>query len=138
MSFTVRQMEITDYDTVFGLWERSEAIILSGADSREHIQKLLERNVGLSYVALVDEMVVGAVLCSHDGRMGYLTHLVVSEEQRRQGIGRQLVSRCMFALMSLGIHQCVLLIMKETDEALNFWRRVDPAGRVSLVMMAPR
>jgi ribosomal protein S18 acetylase RimI-like enzyme len=138
MGFVVRQMEIEDYDPVMELWRSSDAIILSGADSRERIQKLLERNTGLSYVALVEGLIVGAVLCSHDGRMGYLTHLVVSEENKRQGIGRQLVSRCLFALMGLGIHQCVLLMMRETEEALDFWRKVDPAGRVSLVMMAPR
>jgi ribosomal protein S18 acetylase RimI-like enzyme len=138
MGFVVRQMEIEDYEPVLELWKGSEAIILSGADSRERIQKLLERNTGLSYVALVDNLIAGAVLCSQDGRMGYLTHLVVGEQHKRQGIGRQLVSRCMYALMSLGIHQCVLLMMVETEEAVEFWRKVDPAGRVSLVMMAPR
>lgn len=138
MSFIVRQMDIEDYDPVMGLWKSSDAIILSGADSRERIQKLLERNTGLSYVALVEDQIIGAVLCSHDGRMGYLTHLVVDKNHKRQGIGRQLVSRCLFALMGLGIHQCVLLMMKETEEAQQFWRKVDPGGRVSLVMMAPR
>ena len=84
------------------------------------------------------DTIIGAVLCSHDGRLGYLSHLVVSDEYRRQGIGRQLVSRCMYSLTGLGIHKCILLIMKETEEALRFWRTVDPAGRVSLVMMGPR
>ena len=138
MAYVVRQMEIGDYDPAWQLWNSSTAIKLTSADSREKINKLLERNPGLSYVALVDDEIAGAVLCSHDGRMGFLTHLVVGDEHRREGIGRQLVSRCMYGLMSSGIHQCVLLIMQETEEALEFWRKVDPAGRVSLVMMAPR
>ena len=112
MGFVVRQMEIEDYDPVMALWRSSDAIILSGADSRERIQKLLERNTGLSYVAMVDEQIVGAVLCSHDGRMGYLTHLVVSEENKRQGIGRQLVSRCLYALMGLGLCSSVHWVKK--------------------------
>jgi ribosomal protein S18 acetylase RimI-like enzyme len=138
MDFVVRQMEIEDYDPVWQLWSNSDAIKVTSAESRERIKRLLERNPGMSYVALVDEVIAGAVLCSHDGRIGFLTHLVVGEEHRRKGIGRQLVSRCMYGLMSVGIHQCVLLIMQETEEALKFWRKVDPAGRVSLVMMAPR
>ena len=138
MGFVVRQMEIGDYDPVWQLWNSSDAITVSSAESRERIQNLLERNPGMSNVALVDDKIAGAVLCSQDGRIGFLTHLVVGEEHRRQGIGRQLVSRCMYGLMSSGIHQCVLLIMQETEEALEFWRKVDPAGRVSLVMMAPR
>jgi len=138
MGYLVRQMGIEDYDAVLSLWKTSDAIVLSKVDSLDCIKKLLERNTGLSYVALDGSNLVGAVLCSQDGRLGYLSHLVVSDAYRRQGIGRQLVSRCLFALMGMGIHKCILLIMKETDEALKFWRSVDTAGRVSLVMMGPR
>ncbi len=138
MQYTVRQMVIDDYDNVLALWNSSESIQLSKVDSRECVQHFLERNTGLSYVALDGEKVIGAVLCSHDGRLGYLSHLVTAKGYRRQGVGRQLVGRCMYALTGMGIHKCILLIMKETEEALAFWHQVDPAGRVSLVMMAPR
>lgn len=138
MGFLVRQMAIEDYDDVLVLWKSSDAIVLSKVDSQDIIKRLLERNTGLSFVAMDGDKIIGAVLCSHDGRLGYLSHLVVSNEYRRQGIGRQLVSRCMYSLTGMGIHKCILLIMKETEEALQFWRTVDPAGRVSLVMMGPR
>lgn len=138
MHFTVRQMGIEDYDKVLALWKSSDSIQLSKVDSRECIKRFLERNTGLSYVALDGDQIIGAVLCSHDGRLGYLSHLITAQEYRRQGVGRQLVGRCMYALTGLGIHKCILLIMKETEEALTFWHKVDPAGRVSLVMMGPR
>ena len=138
MGFLVRQMAIEDYDDVLSLWKSSDAIVLSKVDSQDIIKRLLERNTGLSFVAMDGDKIIGAVLCSHDGRLGYLSHLVVANAYRRQGIGRQLVSRCMYSLTGLGIHKCILLIMKETEEALKFWRTVDPAGRVSLVMMGPR
>lgn len=138
MQFAVRQMGIDDYDNVRALWKSSDSIQLSKVDSRECVQRLLERNTGLSYVAMDGDAIIGAVLCSHDGRLGYLSHLITAESYRRQGVGRQLVGRCMYALTGLGIHKCILLIMRETEEALSFWRQVDPAGRVSLVMMGPR
>ncbi len=138
MSFTVAEMSIEDYDQVQALWKSSPAIVLSKVDSRECIQKFLALNTGLSFVARDEGECVGAVLCSHDGRMGYLSNLVVREDRRREGIGRQLVGRCMYALTGLGIHKCMLLIMKDTPEAQTFWRSVDSGGRVSLVMMEPR
>lgn len=138
MHFTVRQMGIEDYDKVLALWKSSDSIQLSKVDSRECIKRFLERNTGLSYVAMDGDQIIGAVLCSHDGRLGYLSHLITAQEYRRQGVGRQLIGRCMYALTGLGIHKCILLIMKETEEALTFWHKVDPAGRVSLVMMGPR
>jgi predicted N-acetyltransferase YhbS len=138
MSYTVSEMTIQDYDGVLALWKTSDAIVPNKADSRECIAKLLARNPGMSFVAKVGEEYVGAVLCSHDGRTGYLSHLIVRHDRRREGIGRQLVGRCMYTLTGLGIHNCILLIMKETPGALDFWRKVDPAGRVNLVMMGPR
>ncbi len=138
MEFTVRQMEIKDYPRVLALWKSTEAIVLSKIDSEDCIQKFLERNTGLSFVALVGEELVGAVLCSYDGRLGYLSHLVVGRDYRRQGIGRQLVGRCMYGLMGLGIYKCILLVMKETEEALTFWQKVDNGERVNLVMVGPR
>ncbi|MFN2144177.1 MAG: GNAT family N-acetyltransferase [Anaerolineales bacterium] len=138
MSFTVSEMTTQDYDSVLALWKTSDAIVLNKTDSKECIAKLLARNPGLSYVAKDGNEYLGAVLCSHDGRTGYLSHLIVREDRRGEGIGRQLVGRCMYNLTGLGIHKCILLIMKETPEALNFWRKVDPAGRVNLVMMGPR
>jgi ribosomal protein S18 acetylase RimI-like enzyme len=138
MQFTVRQMGIEDYDKVRTLWQNSDSIHLSKVDSRECIQRFLERNTGLSYIAMDGDEIIGAVLCSHDGRMGYLSHLITAKEYRRQGVGRQLVGRCMYALTGLGIHRCILLVMKETEEAQAFWHNVDSAGRVTLVMMGPR
>lgn len=138
MNYAVRQMEIGDYDAVVALWEASDAIVLSSIDARECVKKFLEKNTGLSYVAMVDDRIVGAVLCSQDGRLGYLSNLIVSPDCRRQGIGRQLVGRCMYTLMGMGIHKCILLIMKETETAQDFWQNVETGGRVKLVMVGPR
>ncbi len=138
MAYTVRQMSIEDYDQVHSLWEKTDSVILSRVDSREGIKKFLERNPGLSFVAIVDGRIVGVVMCSHDGRLGYMSHLAVDHEHRRLGIGRQLVGRCVYALTGQGIQKCILLIMKETPEAQAFWRNVDQGERVSLVMMVPR
>ena len=138
MSYTVSEMTIEDYDQVSVLWKSSPAIILSKVDTRDCMDKFLARNTGLSFVAKDNGKYIGAILCSHDGRMGYLSHLVVSADRRREGIGRQLVGRCLYALTGMGIHSCLLLIMQETEEALNFCQSIDPAGRINVVMMGPR
>ena len=87
MGYTVRQMRIEDYEEVVALWRATDAIVLSKIDSKEFVKRFLDRNMGLSFVALDDGQIIGAVLCSHDGRMGYLSHLVVAESHHRQGIG---------------------------------------------------
>jgi len=133
MSYTVSEMSIDDYDQVLQLWKSSQAIVLSKVDSRESVNKLLARNTGLSFVARDAGECIGAVLCSHDGRMGYLTHLVVRKDRRKEGVGRQLVGRCMYALTGLGIHSCILLIMKETPEAPEIMPSIAPGPEMDVL-----
>src|SRR5271154_566695 len=86
------------YEKVFALWQQSDGVGLSDADSRGGIAAYLERNPGLSFLAKKNGNVVGAVLCGHDGRRGYLNHLAVQAEYRRSSIGRRLVEKCLQAL----------------------------------------
>ncbi len=137
MGYNMQEMNIGYYDQVYILWKNSKGVRLSEIDSRDNIARLLERNPGLSFVALDGDTVVGAVLCSHDGRIAYLTHLAVNKEYRRQGIGRSLVGRCLYTLMSIGINRCALLVMEDHSGARSFWERMGASGRVEMVMMSP-
>ena len=136
MSIEIREMNITDYDLVYTLWETSEGIGLSDADSKEGIKHFLMRNPGLSFVAIDKEQIVGAALCGHDGRRGYIHHLSVKQSHRRQGIGKSLVGRCMFALMRIGIAKCHLFVYDDNQEAILFWNKVGWTQRVELMMMS--
>lgn len=137
MSYMIEEMRLAHYEDAMALWKASSGVRLSEVDSRENIGRMLERNQGLSYVALDGEQVVGAVLCSQDGRLGYLSHLVVDPEYRRKGIGRSLVGRCVFALMRVGINKCVLLMMADHAGARAFWENT-PNDRVEMVMLTPK
>jgi ribosomal protein S18 acetylase RimI-like enzyme len=136
MTIDIHEMTIADYDEVRALWQRSEGIDLSGADSRSSITRFLERNPGLSFVARDGEQLVGAVLCGHDGRRGYIDHLVVSKTHRRQGIGRMLASRCLYNLMQNGIQKWNLFVREDNKDAIAFWSKLGWQQRVELVTMS--
>jgi putative acetyltransferase len=136
MTITIREMTINDYEPVYALWEVTEGIGLSDADSKEGIKRFLVRNPGLSFIALDGEQIVGAALCGHDGRRGYIHHLSVIKTHRKQGIGKSLVGRCMYALMRIGIAKCHLFIYDENQEAIKFWNKVGWTERVELMMMS--
>ena len=136
MNIEIRELTIEDYEPVYALWEVSEGIGLSDADSREGIKRFLERNPGLSFIALEGDQLVGAALCGHDGRRGYIHHLSVDKSHRKQGIGKSLVGRCMFALMRIGISKCHLFVFGENQGAIEFWNKVGWTERVELMMMS--
>src|SRR5512135_3277007 len=106
MPLIIREMTIDDYAAAYALWQNSEGIGLSSADSRDGIAHLLQRNPGLSCVAEEDGILAGAVLCSTDGRRGYLHHLAVAPQFRRRGIGRALVDHSLECLRREGIQKC--------------------------------
>lgn len=136
MGVEIREMTIADYELVYALWKESEGIGLSDADSKEGIKRFMARNPGFSFVALDEGKIVGAALCGHDGRRGYIHHLSTINSHRRQGIGRSLVGRCMYALMRVGIGKCHLFVFGDNQGAIDFWEKVGYAQRVELVMMS--
>jgi ribosomal protein S18 acetylase RimI-like enzyme len=88
------------------------------------MEAYLKRNSGMSFVARYKNEIIGAVLCGHDGRRGYLHHLAVHADFRNQGIGRSLVEKCVAALQSGGIQKCHLFIFSSNENGIRFWEKI--------------
>ncbi|MDX1948522.1 MAG: GNAT family N-acetyltransferase [Pirellulaceae bacterium] len=123
-----------DYDAALALWNRCAGVRAS--ETRAEFVRILERNPGLSPVARVAGALVGAVLCCHDGRRGYLYHLGVAAEFRQRGIARELVERSLASLAQQGIRRCTIFLVTDNAEGEAFWRRVGFRERIDLKVMA--
>ena len=121
MPVDITPMIPDDFDSVTALWKRSSGVGLNESDRRERITLYLERNPGMSMVARSAGVIVGAVLCGHDGRRGYLHHLAVDVDCRRTGIGRALVDRCMVELGLAGIDRCNIFLYADNELGMRFW-----------------
>ena len=119
---TVRPFEREDYDAAIDLWKNTPGIGLNSSDSREQIGAFLLRNPEFSQVAFQGDRLVGAVLCGHDGRRGYLHHLAVAETHRGQGVSRQLTDAVLDRLKAAGIEKCHLFILRDNPGGLAYWR----------------
>jgi putative acetyltransferase len=135
MSRTVRPMTIADFEAVLRLWQETEGVGLNESDEREPIASFLARNSGLSRVALNGTNIVGAVLCGHDGRRGYLHHLAVAKTHRKQGLGKALVEACLADLAQLGIPKCNIFLFANNAEGEAFWKHNGWAKRCDLQVM---
>ena len=135
MSTRINELTMQDYDEVVVLWSSIEGIGLNDADSRGNMVTYLDRNPGLSFVARDNGQVVGAVLCGHDGRRGYLHHLAVNPSHRKRGIGKALVTRCLDALRGAGIVKCNIFVFDDNETGLSFWKASGWAHRPELQFM---
>jgi putative acetyltransferase len=122
-SIRLRAFELRDYEKVRGLWEGMPGIGLNESDTRPAIALFLRRNRGFSLVATAGGILVGAVLCGHDGRRGYLHHLAVLQEWRRRGTGRRMVEACLERLAAAGIPKCNIFLFADNTRGRAFWRR---------------
>ncbi|HEX8906272.1 MAG TPA: GNAT family N-acetyltransferase [Longimicrobiaceae bacterium] len=129
-------MTVADVREALDLWAACEGIGLRGVDSPEELPKYLARNPGQSFVAREEGRMVGAVLCGHDGRRGYLHHLAVAAQHRRRGIGAALVERCLDALRANGISKCHLMVYHHNAAGQAFWRGAGWHARDDILLMS--
>ncbi|NRF61301.1 GNAT family N-acetyltransferase [Vibrio coralliilyticus] len=121
---TIRPMTIEDYDAVIRLWLQTEGMSVRDADSRENIALYLDRNPDLSFVAISESNIIGAVLVGTDGRRGYLQHLAVLPQFRGQRIGYQLISQSINALANIGIPKTHLFVYDDNLNAQKFYEKL--------------
>jgi N-acetylglutamate synthase len=136
MNLEYSEFNMNDYGEAIALWHSSEGIGLSAADSPVRIATYLARNPGLSFVARVGETLVGAVLCGHDGRRGYLHHLAVDPVWRGKGIGQTLVKHCLSALSAHGIDKCHIFVIASNQSGRDFWQKIGWKERPEIVLMS--
>jgi ribosomal protein S18 acetylase RimI-like enzyme len=79
--------------------------------------------------------IVGAVLCGHDGRRGYLHHLAVAPAHRHNGIGRALVEACLAKLGHIGIQKCNIFLFSDNEPGEAFWKHIGWNGRGDLKVL---
>lgn len=136
MMIDLREFMPADHEAVAALWAAAEGVVLREADQPVAVARYLARNPGLSFVAVDEAHVVGAVLCGHDGRRGYLHHLVVASAYRRQGIGRALAARAIAALEAAGIRKCHLMVLPRNAAARAFWAALGWVERSDVLLMS--
>ena len=129
----IRTMRTDDYEAVYALWLSCAGMGLNDLDdSREGIERYLKRNPDTSFVALQNEQVIGAILCGHDGRRGYIYHTAVHPDYRRQGIASTLVESAVAALKACGIHKAALVVFERNADGNAFWEKADFIERTDL------
>jgi ribosomal protein S18 acetylase RimI-like enzyme len=119
--FVIRPMSIADYDLVIHLMKQASGLTLRDADSRASTARYLDRNPNLSFVASVGDKVVGCIMSGHDGRRGYLQHLVVHPDHRRKGIANALVENCLSSLEKIGICKSHIDVLKSNQAGSSYW-----------------
>ena len=135
MEYTTKLVTIDDYDAIFALWdstEQSRRALNPVDDSREGIDRYLQRNPNTCFATIMDGKIIGVILSGHDGRRGIIHHLCVHPDFRRMGIASRLVAMAEEALQKEGIQKVFGLVFKDNDAANMFWETQGYTVRTNL------
>lgn len=118
----IRKMTIDDYDAVYSLWMSCVGMGLNNLDdSKEGIDKFIQRNPDTCLVAENDSAILGVIMVGNDGRRGYIYHTAVHPDYRKQGIAKKLVDYAMDELSVLGINKVALVVFDRNKTGNAFW-----------------
>lgn len=119
----IKAYTIERYDDVLALMQRTPGVSIRDADSREATERYLSRNPHLNFLAEDEGRVIGCAMCGHDGRRGYLQHVIVEPAYRGKGIANTLISLCVKELDRLEIHKTHIDVLVTNDLANAYWTR---------------
>lgn len=129
----LRVMTIEDYSDVYKLWTEIKGFSMKSVDdSYEGVAQFLRRNPTTSVVAVENDRIIGSILCGNDGRRGYLYHVCVHPDYRRQGIGKEMVVFAMEALRTENISKVSLIAFSKNDIGNAFWNTIGWTKRLDL------
>ena len=119
----IRKIKIEDYDNVYDLWMSCVGMGLNNLDdSKEGIDKFIQRNPDTCLVAEKDSQIIGVIMVGNDGRRGYIYHTAVRPNYRRMGIAGKLVDEAMNELSALGINKAALVVFDRNSAGNAFWK----------------
>ena len=118
----IRKMTISDYEGVYSLWMSCAGMGLNNLDdSKDGIEKFINRNPDTCLVAEEDSRIVGVIMAGNDGRRGYIYHTAVNPQYRKKGIAKQLVNKAVTELKLQGINKVALVVFDRNEAGNAFW-----------------
>ncbi|WP_311407344.1 GNAT family N-acetyltransferase [Liquorilactobacillus uvarum] len=120
-----RKMTITDYDQAYALWERTPGMHLQSLDnSRAGIQRVIDQNPDLCFVAEKQNKIVATVLGATDGRKGYFYHVAVATEYQKKHIGSHLIAQVLAGFKVKKITKVGLFTVVNNSAGQEFWQHL--------------
>jgi ribosomal protein S18 acetylase RimI-like enzyme len=131
--FAIRIFEPHDEPLVVRLWQDCNLTIPAN-DPHRDIALKLARQPELFFVATIQDRVVGTVMVGYDGHRGWINYLAVAPNERRKGIGRELMRHAEASLRKLHCPKMNLQVRAGNQSVVAFYKAIgfDVEERVSM------
>ncbi|MCK4380073.1 MAG: GNAT family N-acetyltransferase [Candidatus Lokiarchaeota archaeon] len=131
----IEKFTIELYEEIVLLW-RKAGISVGSSDTREELERVLQRNPNLFLIGKKLNKVIGVVIGGFDGRRGYVHHLAVDPDYQKKGYGKMIMDELIEKFRKIGVHKIHLFIEKYNKNAVEFYRHLGWDIRDDLIMMS--
>lgn len=131
----IEKFTMESYEDIVELWRKS-GISVGSTDTRDEIERMLQRNPNLFLIGKVDNKVIGVVMGGFDGRRGYVHHLAIDPDYQRRGFGTMIMDDLIKRFRKIGVHKVHLFIEKYNKELVEFYMNLGWEIRDDLIMMS--
>ncbi|MHA1914657.1 MAG: GNAT family N-acetyltransferase [Promethearchaeota archaeon] len=131
----IEKFSIKFYEEVAQLW-RKAGISVGSSDSKEELEKMLDRNPSLFLIGRTNNEICAVVMGSFDGRRGYVHHLAVDPIYQKQGYGKIMMDELNKEFLRMGVHKIHLFVEKDNKEVVIFYQNLGWEIREDLIMMS--
>jgi ribosomal protein S18 acetylase RimI-like enzyme len=122
-NLVIRLYESTDTEQVVDLWQRC-GLVVPWNDPRQDIQRKLDFQPHLFWVAAAGEQVAGTIMAGYEGHRGWINYLAVAPEYQGGGIGRRMMQHAEDELRKLGCPKINLQVRSSNQQVIAFYRRL--------------
>jgi ribosomal protein S18 acetylase RimI-like enzyme len=114
----IREFTLNDYEQVWQLWQICQ---VPNPESREEIERKLQRDPDLFLVAESNAVILGVVMGVWDGRRAWIHNYGVDPRCRRMGVGSALIRELERRLRERGIKRVNTLVRRDDLSAQDFY-----------------
>ncbi len=135
MSFRIIRYSPEYQDAVVDLWSQCDLIVPQN-DPVEDIQKKIDYQPELLFVALLDGELIGSIMVGYEGHRGWINYLAVLPSFQKRGYGRKLVDRAIVELRKIGCLKLNLQVRGANASVVEFYKHLGfkEEDRISLGM----
>jgi ribosomal protein S18 acetylase RimI-like enzyme len=123
LSFEIVRYRSEYQDAVIDLWKKCNLIVPQN-DPVEDVQKKVDFQPKLFFVALLNDKVIGSVMVGYEGHRGWINYLTVLPNCQRRGYGRELVKKAINELKRLGCLKVNLQVRRSNISAVGFYKHL--------------
>jgi ribosomal protein S18 acetylase RimI-like enzyme len=140
MHLEIRNLAIEDYDAIVALWKSAGLSYRpKGRDKKTMMQKQMATYPDFFVGAFLEEVLIGVVIGSYDGRMkGWINRLAVEPAHRRMGVALRLVDALEKTLKERGATVIGAMIEIPNKESVSFFQKMGYVSHPDILYVSKR